>query len=75
MFDNYNRKGIPISKTRVRALLKEALLRTNIKKDVSIHSLRHTYATHQLEAGQNIMVLAYINPKVPHLLIEKYTTY
>jgi integrase/recombinase XerD len=57
MFDNYNRKGIPISKTRVRALLKEALLRTNIKKDISIHSLRHTYATHQLEAGQNIMVL------------------
>ncbi len=57
MFDNYNRKGIPISKTRIRALLKETLLRTNIKKDVTVHSLRHTYATHQLEAGQNIMVL------------------
>lgn len=57
LFDNYQRKGIPISKTRVRALLKEALGRTNIKKDISVHSLRHTYATHQLEAGQNIMVL------------------
>ncbi|NPD48271.1 tyrosine-type recombinase/integrase, partial [Lentimicrobium sp. S6] len=28
LFDNYNRKGIPISKTRIRTLLKEALKRT-----------------------------------------------
>ena len=57
LFDNYNRKGIPISKTRIRNLLKEALLRTNIIKNVTVHTLRHTYATHQLEAGQSIMVL------------------
>ena len=57
LFDNYKRKGIPISKTRIRNLLKEALLRTNITKDVTVHTLRHTYATHQLEAGQSIMVL------------------
>ena len=57
LFDSYKRKGIPISKTRIRVLLKEALARTDIKKDISVHSLRHTYATHQLEAGQNIMVL------------------
>jgi len=57
LFDSYKRKGIPISKTRIRALLKEALARTDIRKDISVHSLRHTYATHQLEAGQNIMVL------------------
>ena len=57
LFDNYQRKGIPISKTRIRILLKEALARTDIKKDASVHTLRHTYATHQLEAGQNIMVL------------------
>jgi len=57
IFDNYSRKGIPISKTRIRVLLKEALLRTNIKKDINVHTLRHTYATHQLEAGQNIITL------------------
>jgi site-specific recombinase XerD len=57
LFDNYSRKGIPISKTRIRALLKDALVRTNIKKEASVHTLRHTYATHQLESGQNIMVL------------------
>jgi len=57
LFDNYKRKGIPISKTRIRNLLKETLLKTNITKDVTVHTLRHTYATHQLEAGQSIMVL------------------
>lgn len=57
LFENHNRKGMPISKTRVRFLLKEALSMTNIKKKISMHSLRHTFATHQLEAGLNIMVL------------------
>ena len=57
LFENQNRKGMPISKTRVRFLLKEALSMTDIKKKISMHSLRHTFATHQLESGQNIMVL------------------
>ena len=57
LFENMNRPGMPISKTRVRFLLKEALRMTDIKKPMSMHTLRHTYATHQLEAGQNIMVL------------------
>lgn len=57
LFDSYQRKGIPISKTRIRLLLKEAIERTDIKKEVTVHTLRHTYATHQLEAGQNIMAV------------------
>jgi len=58
MFENMNRSGMPISKTRVRALLKEGLERAEIRKDITVHALRHTYATHQLEGGQNIMVLS-----------------
>ena len=57
LFENQNRRGMPISKTRVRVLLKEILEMTDIRKQVCVHTLRHTYATHQLEAGQNIMVL------------------
>ncbi len=57
LFENPVRKGMPISKTRIRNLLKEAVGKAGIKKDVCVHTLRHTYATHQLEAGQNIMVL------------------
>ncbi len=57
LFESPVRKGIPISKTRIRALLKEAVDKAGIKKNVRVHTLRHTYATHQLEAGQNIMVV------------------
>lgn len=57
LFDHVDRKGIPISKTRVRCLLKEAVSKAGIKKEVCVHTFRHTYATHQLEAGQNIMTL------------------
>ena len=57
LFESPIRKGMPISKTRIRTLLKEAVEKSGIKKDICVHTLRHTYATHQLEAGQNIMVL------------------
>jgi len=57
LFESPVRKGIPISKTRIRVLLKEAVEKAQIKKSVHVHTLRHTYATHQLEAGQNIVTL------------------
>ena len=57
LFESPTRKGIPISKTHIRRLLKSAVAKTEIKKQVCVHTLRHTYATHQLEAGQNIMIV------------------
>jgi site-specific recombinase XerD len=57
LFESTTRKGIPISQTRIRVLLKEAVEKAQIKKSVHVHTLRHTYATHQLEAGQNIVTL------------------
>jgi site-specific recombinase XerD len=44
-----------MSHTYIRGLLKEAVEKAGIQKSVCVHTLRHTYATHQLEAGQNIM--------------------
>jgi len=35
-------------------VLRRVLKQLNIKKRVSIHTLRHSYATHLLEAGVNI---------------------
>ena len=57
LFDHTSRKGIPISKTRIRDLLKKAVEKAGIKKQVCVHTFRHTYATHQLEAGQDIITL------------------
>jgi site-specific recombinase XerD len=38
-------------------VMREALKKTTITKDVSLHSLRHSYATHLLEEGVNIVTL------------------
>jgi site-specific recombinase XerD len=57
LFENLSRRAMPISHTKIRNLLNDIVSMTDIKKNITVHSLRHTYATHQLEAGQNIMVL------------------
>ena len=38
-------------------VMRETLKKTSIKKDVSLHSLRHSFATHLLEEGVNILAI------------------
>ena len=38
-------------------VMREALKKTTIKKQVNLHSLRHSYATHLLEEGVNIVTV------------------
>jgi site-specific recombinase XerD len=50
----------PDGRYSVRGLswvMRETLKKTSITKDVNLHSLRHTYATHLLEEGVNIVTL------------------
>jgi len=38
-------------------IMREALKKTSIQKQVNFHSLRHSYATHLLEDGINIVII------------------
>ena len=46
--------GQPMGERSIQYVINEALQKTSIKKQVSMHTLRHSYATHLLEDGVNI---------------------
>ena len=45
---------LPMSHSSVQGALRRVLKQLKFKKRISIHTLRHSYATHLLEAGVNI---------------------
>lgn len=56
-FTGYDRKGktTQLSDQGVQWIVREARKHSGIKKKVTTHSLRHSYATHLLEMGLDIM--------------------
>jgi integrase/recombinase XerD len=47
----------PFSTTTLQKTFKIALIQSQIRKEASIHTLRHSYATHLLERGINLRVI------------------
>lgn len=52
-----NRRGQKLSRVMIFYIIKELLAQTGIKKKVSPHTFRHSFATHLLEGGANLRVI------------------
>ncbi len=52
-----NARGTPLSRMSVWTIVKEAAERAGITKNVSPHTLRHSFATHLLEGGADLTVV------------------
>lgn len=57
LFPNRDRPKEPMDRHRAYKVLKAALRASGILKKVNVHTLRHSYATHLLEAGVNLRVI------------------
>ena len=67
-----NRAGEAMTRAGILWVVKQALKRAGIIKDAHTHTLRHSFATHLLEQGINILV---IKELLGHKQIETTMTY
>jgi len=71
LFPN-ERTNLPLSARTVQQAFKDSLLAANVNKDVSVHSLRHSFATHLLLNGVDVY---YIQQLLGHSNIETTAVY
>ena len=71
MVNNW-RADVPITEKIVRAAMTEAAKQAGIKKHVSLHTLRHSFATHMLEAGADLRTIQVL---LGHSKLEHSTVY
>ena len=62
-----------LERNGVQTAMKKVVKELKFKKNISCHSLRHSFATHLLEAGVDILELQKIMGHVSLLTTSKYT--
>lgn len=63
--------GGPVTRSSVQSCLRRAVKQSAVRKHASVHTLRHSYATHLLEDGVDLRIiqgyLGHANPKTTSL--------
>ena len=52
-----NKNGKPLTDRGVRLIIEKIAKKTDIQKPISPHTLRHTFATHMLDAGADLKIV------------------